>query len=62
MAKKKKFKPTGCTGCQHCTYIGEGDFVCAKHICEPDKALVIDGWVPTDNYLQCLRRANNGKS
>lgn len=58
--RKKKFTPKECSSCPHCTYIGEGDFVCDKHIHQPDKALVIDEWTPTDNFLQCLneRRAS----
>lgn len=35
--------------CHHCTYIGEGDFMCDNH---PDEAvvLVISDWDPTE-YL-----------
>lgn len=44
-----------CTACPEGVYIGEGDFVCDRHIADPERALVIDGWQPTDNYLQCQR-------
>lgn len=55
MKVKKRKKPKMCDPnvCDDCLYIGEGDFVCSQHIQEPDRALVIDEWVPTENYLQC---------
>ena len=52
---------TTCSDCPDGIYIGEGDFVCDRHIAEPDKALVVEEWQPTENYLQCLREENNGK-
>ena len=39
--------------CEYCLYIGEGDFICEKHIADPDRVLVVDEWEPTENYLQC---------
>lgn len=41
--------------CDSCLYIGEGDFICDKHIDDPSRVLVVDEWEPTENYLQCLR-------
>ena len=55
MKKSKHCKD--CSGCNHCIYIGDGDFVCDKHIHEPEKAVVIEDWSPTDNHLQCQRKA-----
>lgn len=49
--KKEKLCDPGL--CDDCLYIGEGDFVCDRHIHEPDRALVIDEWEPTENYMQC---------
>lgn len=45
--------PKHCEHCKNCQYIGEGDFICDKHISGPDKALVIEDWTPTENFLQC---------
>ena len=42
-----------CEQCENCQYIGEGDFICDRRIAEPDKALVIEDWSPTENFLQC---------
>lgn len=38
-----------CDNCGHCTYLGEGDYVCG--VGEP--VLVIDEWHPTEAYLAC---------
>ena len=54
---KKPSKCKECSGCRHCTYIGDGDFICDKHSHEPEKALVLEDWSPTDNYLQCKQKA-----
>lgn len=42
--------------CDYCLYIGDGDLICEKHIAEPDKVLVVDKWIPTENYLQCQNK------
>ena len=52
---KKKERFCDPAVCDCCVYIGEGDFVCDKHIADPDRVLVVDEWEPTENYLQCLR-------
>ena len=39
--------------CDECMYIGEGDFVCSLHLEEPEKAMVVEDWEPTENYPQC---------
>lgn len=39
--------------CYESMYIGEGDFVCSLHLDEPDNAMVVEDWAPTENYLQC---------
>lgn len=64
MAQKVKPKKKGrfCDPavCDYCIYIGEGDFICDKHIAAPDRVLVIDEWQPTENYLQCLQEVADG--
>ena len=34
--------------CDCCQYIGEGDFLCDKHM-----EIVVSDWEPTENYLMC---------
>lgn len=41
--------------CDHCIYLGEGDFVCMK---QSEPILVVDEWTPTDEYLWCQRKKN----
>ena len=59
MGKKNKRHAMCGTQCDNCNYIGDGDFICELHIEDPDKALVIEDWQPTDNYMQCRKRGNN---
>lgn len=47
--KAKKFCDPGAYDC--CQYIGEGDFLCDKHM-----EIVVSGWEPTENYLMCQDR------
>lgn len=61
MPKKKKFTPKECSGCPNVTYLGEGDFICDKYVHRPDRALVINEWEPTDNFLQCLNKQGGHK-
>lgn len=42
--------------CDECLYIGEGDFVCERYIDDPARALVIDEFEPTENFLQCCKK------
>ena len=58
--KNKGFheKPRMCDPgmCDHCEYIGEGDFICDLHGVGPDNTVfVIEGWEPTEHHLQCKR-------
>lgn len=40
--------------CDHCLYIGEGDFICDLHGLGTDKTVfVLEDWEPTEHYLQC---------
>lgn len=48
-----------CYRCEHCNYIGDGDHICSKYEEDPDRAVVISDWEPTENYLQCKRKENN---
>lgn len=42
--------------CDHCTYIGEGAFICDLHGVGPEETtFVMEDWEPTRHYLQCLR-------
>lgn len=44
--KPKKFCDPGVCDC--CQYIGEGDFLCDKHM-----EIVVSDWEPTESYLVC---------
>lgn len=45
----KKFCDPGVCDC--CQYIGEGDFLCDKHM-----EIVVSDWTPTESYLMCQNR------
>ena len=49
--KKKKItdKPEACITCEHCIYIGEGDYIC--DVDEP--VLVMEEHLPSDDYYYC---------
>ncbi len=47
----KKFCDPGVCDC--CQYIGEGDFLCDKHM-----EIVVSDWAPTEYYLMCQNRNN----
>ena len=42
--------------CDCCLYIGEGDFLCDKHM-----EIVVSDWEPTENYLMCNKETNLGQ-
>ena len=42
-----------CSNCSNCIACGEGDFICAEHNGEEDPKLVIDNYIPTENYNSC---------
>lgn len=44
--KTEKFCDPGVCDC--CQYIGEGDFLCDKHM-----EIVVSDWEPTENHLMC---------
>lgn len=46
--------------CDHCTYVGEGDFLCDN---TDDEAYVVvmSDWEPTEQYLHCLRKREGGR-
>lgn len=54
MSRNKRNKHSGAQKicapavCDCCQYIGEGDFLCDKHM-----EIVASDWVPTENYLMC---------
>ena len=37
--------------CCFCQYIGEGCFLCEKHL-----EIVVDDWVATENFQMCARK------
>ena len=41
--------------CDHCQYIGDGDFICDEH-----SVIVIESWDPTENYLCCRSADKRG--
>ena len=51
-SKPTKFCDPGVCDC--CQYIGEGDFLCDKHM-----EIVVSDWTPTEYYLMCQ---NQGKA
>ncbi len=52
-----KEKPRMCDPgmCDHCQYIGEGDFICDRDLSDPEGVLVVEDWEPTANYLSCRK-------
>ena len=58
MAKKRAIRNRGkmCDPglCDHCTYIGEGDFLCDKFEEEDgEPTVVMTDWEPTESYVRC---------
>lgn len=57
MAKKRRFRKDRrkevkvCENCDHCTYLGEGDFACMEDA--SDAVMVKEEWVPTSDYFHC---------
>ena len=51
--KPKKFCDPGVCDC--CQYIGEGDFLCDKHM-----EIVVSDWEPTEKYLMCHGSSRHG--
>lgn len=49
--KKKRQKISDPANCEHCTYIGGGDFLCDWD--ESDQVLVLSDWEATDDYMRC---------
>ena len=43
--------------CDHCLYIGEGDFICDLYgVGSELTVFVMEDWEPTEYFLQCRRR------
>ena len=47
--------------CNHCKYIGDGDFTCDKF---PDDdgdpiTIVVSDWEPTEDYLRCQKEVHH---
>lgn len=46
--------------CDHCMYLGEGDFVCDLHGLGPEETVfVMEDWEPTEHFLQCVKEARH---
>ena len=46
--------------CDHCTYVGEGDFICDHPVVigndpEMPVAFVVENWQPNENCMKCKR-------
>ena len=59
--KKNSFareKPRFCdpAACEHCEYIGDGDFICTWDARDPIGTIVVSDWEPTAEYLHCKRQ------
>jgi len=53
MKKRKQHKDERCCHlCDHCIYIGDGDY-----ICDESNDIVIADWEPTDDYFSCLGKS-----
>ena len=44
--------------CKHCTYVGEGDFLCDLFRDEEGHPaiFVVEDWKPNENYMKCKER------
>lgn len=46
--------------CDHCLYIGDGDFICDLHGMGPEETVfVLEDWMRTEHYLQCKNEGRN---
>ena len=67
VSKKKKHRrpvPKTCDPnlCDHCMYLGEGDFVCDLHGLGPEETVfVMEDWEPTEHFLQCQKEEQHGQ-
>jgi hypothetical protein len=65
VSKKKKHRrpvPKTCDPnlCDHCMYLGEGDFVCDLNGLGPEETVfVMEDWEPTEHFLQCVKEARH---
>lgn len=58
--RKVRHKPTKICDpgiCDHCLYVGEGDFLCDCHP-SAEYVVVMSDWEATDLYLHCEARGN----
>ena len=56
--RANKVKICSPEACDHCMYIGEGDFICDKDMGEDDViegVFVIENFEPTNMYLYCQK-------
>ena len=46
--------------CDHCLYIGDGDFICDLHGMGPEETVfVLEDLMRTEHYLQCKNEGRN---
>ena len=50
--KRRRMKICDPAVCDHCTYIGEGDFLCDVHP-DAEYVLVMSDWEPTEYFMHC---------
>lgn len=52
---RRREKPRMCDPgmCEHCQYIGEGDFICDEGREGP--VIVVEDWMPNENAGRCRR-------
>ena len=46
--KRPMTKEVRCDSCSHCIYVGEGGY-----ICDLNNEIVIEDWIPTEEYYNC---------
>lgn len=49
MKNMKRDTPKICSTCEHCVYIGEGDFICDID----EQVIVMEDFMPNENYNCC---------
>lgn len=51
LSKRKRTiaeNPRNCYNCNNCVYVGEGGYMCSM-----SNDIVIDDWIPTEDFRQC---------
>ena len=60
-SKRKRLRKLCDPGlCDHCIYIGEGDFLCDCHP-HSDYVVVMSDWEPTEHFMHCERTGGKAR-